>query len=80
MFATFSGLSEGLQVAIITGVLAMITGIVVAIINKERKKKAKEQPSSGPVTATQTGNINIGTGAGAVVGRDQKISVNNKES
>ena len=33
MFVAFRGLHETVQVAIATGVLAMITGIVVAIIN-----------------------------------------------
>ena len=78
MFDAFSELSDGVKIAIITGVLGMITAIVVALIQKDRKKKAKEQPQSGSIT--QKGNINIGTGAGAVVGRDQKISINNKEN
>jgi len=79
MFSAFNELSDAVKVAIISGGLAMITGIIVAIINKERKKKAKEQPPAGSVTAIQKGNINMGTGAGAVVGRDQNISEHNKK-
>jgi len=79
ILAAFSGLSEGLQVAIITGTLAMITGIVVAIINKERKKKAKEQPPSSSITVTQHGSIYNGKGAGAVAGGNQDFSDHKNE-
>ena len=85
MFASFSELPETVQVAIVTGVLAMITAIVVAIINKERKKKAKEQPPtkeqppSSPITVTQQGSAYIGKGAGAVAGGNQDFSDNKNE-
>ena len=70
MFAWFGGLPVAVQAAVVTGTLAMITGITVALIQKGRKKKMQ----TGTVTVTQTGSTYTGKGAGAVAGGNQDFS------
>ena len=68
MFSWFSGLPDAVQAAIVTGVLAMITAITVALIQRGKKKKTQSGSSGATVQKNRTN-----TKQKLVIGKEAKI-------